>query len=465
MRLALVALLTAALLLPSVASATEPNRLPRFAGPAPEAIGASPEPAGLDELYWRPGPVPLEAFWRRMADLTHMRAFERVAPLSAEHRGDRLFGVNNALAAGDAAAPLMRGVGATWDRVELRWDEVEPEPGEYRFDQLDRLFENARRWDLAVVAVLVGAPRWAVDHPDRAGAGPPSDWPAWERFVSVVADRYRDQVAAWEVWNEPNIPEFWRGSTADYARLLRTAYPALKRAAPSSTVLVGGLVQDDGAWLRRLLSEEPPFDAVAWHVYNDPREVTRLAALTKQLGVATPIWVTEANVPLRDPDRGFGMLAGTDAVTPGEQAAFVLQLFALSRAAGVETAMVYRATDVGGHHWGLVREDMTIRPSFLAYRTAARWLSGTRFVAAREPVPGVTEVELARPGERVRVLWSDLTRETEVALPADGGLLVYSSGASVPLRSGRVAVPAAQPAGPYAVRLGEPVIAVVPEGS
>jgi hypothetical protein len=358
-----------------------------------------------------------------------------------------------------------RGGGATGDRVELRWDEVEPAPGDYRFERIDRLVAESERWQLQVVAVLIGAPRWAVDHPDRAGAGPPSDWAAWERFVSVVAGRYGDRVAAWEVWNEPNIPEFWRGSAADYARLLRSAYGPLKRAAPSSTVLVGGLVQDDGSWLRRLLAEEPPFDAVAWHVYNDPGEVTRLAALTKELGVAAPIWVTEANVPLRDPDRGFGHLAGPDAVTPGEQAAFVLRLFALSRAAGVETALIYRATDVGGHHWGLVREDLTPRPSFLAYRTAARWLSGTRFVARREPAPGVTEVELARPGERVHVLWSDRTEETTFELPSADGLLVYASGGSLPLRGRTVAVPAARLAGPHAVRLGEPVIAVLPQSS
>jgi hypothetical protein len=459
-RLAVVVLLALApLLLPAAAAATEPNRLPRFG----EAVDALPRPTRLDDAYWRPGRVPLEVFWRRMADLSFMAAFERVTALPAERRGDRLFGVNSALSGEGAAAPLMRGVGATWDRLELRWDEVEPEPGAYHFERIDRLFAEAERWDFRVVAVLIGVPRWAVDRPERAGAGPPSDWAAWGRFVSAVASRYRDRVAAWEVWNEPNIPEFWRGSVADYARLLRVAYPALKRGAPASTVLVGGLVQDDGAWLRQLLRAEPPFDAVAWHVYNDPREVTRLAALTKRLGVEPPIWITEANVPLRDPDRGFGVLAGPDAVTPGEQAAFVLQLFALARANGVETAMVYRATDVGGHHWGLVRDDMTIRPSFLAYRTAARWLSETRFVAAREPAPGLTEVELARPGERIHVLWSDLTDETVVELPAAEALLVYPSGSSVPLRSGRVDVPAARPAGPHAVRLGEPVIVVVPE--
>jgi hypothetical protein len=452
-------------LVPSVVGATEPNRLPRFDGPSSEASDASPRPTRLEDAYWLPGRVPFDVFWRRTADLTSWRAFERVAPLPAEYRRDRLFGVNSALVGEDATAPLMRGVGATWDRIELRWDEVESTPGEFTFDRIDRLIEAAERWDLRVDAVLIGAPRWAVDDVGRAGAGPPSDWAAWERFVAVAVSRYRDRVAAWEVWNEPNIPEFWRGSVGDYARLLRAAYPVLKREAPASTVLVGGLVQDDGAWLRELLRDEPPFDAVAWHVYNDPRELTRLVALTKRLGVEAPIWVTEANVPLRDPDRGWSVLAGPDAVTPGEQAAFVLQLFALARAAGVETAMIYRATDIGGHHWGLVREDLTVRPSFLAYRTAARWLSDARFVAMRQPAPGVTDVELARPGEQIHMLWSDQTRATTVELPAAEALLVYSSGASRRIAPARVEVPAARPAGPSAVRLGEPVIVVVPEPS
>jgi hypothetical protein len=363
----------------AAASAAEPNLLPR--------LGETRAPTVAD-AFWQGGAVPLEAYWRRMGDLTGLAAFRRVAPLDAEHRSDPLFGICNALAGDDALAPLLRGIGAATDRIELRWDEVEPSPGERRWERFDRLFAAAERWNLQLLPVLIGAPRWAVDHADRAGAGPPSDWPAWERFVGDAAARYGKRAAAWEVWNEPNIREFWRGSVGEYARLLRTAYPALSATAP---VLMGGMVQDDGWWLRELLRLEAPFDAVAWHVYGEAEELTRLAALTRGL-TDRPIWVTEASAPL-------------------------LPLYALAKAEGVERVLVYRASDVGDHHWGLLREDLALKPSFLAYRTAARWVGGRAFVKQHSR----THVEL----EGAHVVWRDGDARVLV-----GELVVYPSGSS-----------------------------------
>ena len=58
----------------------------------------------VDETFWRPTaePLPLESYWRRMAGLTAIPAFARVAPLAAEERADPLFGICNALAGEDA---------------------------------------------------------------------------------------------------------------------------------------------------------------------------------------------------------------------------------------------------------------------------------------------------------------------------------------------------------------------------
>lgn len=45
----------------------------------------------------------------------------------------------------------------------------------------------------------------------------------WGNFVSDVVSRYRGHVAQYEMWNEPNISEFWKPSPSptDYAALLR----------------------------------------------------------------------------------------------------------------------------------------------------------------------------------------------------------------------------------------------------
>src|SRR5262249_53225743 len=157
-------------------------------------------------------------------------------------------------APGDATAPLMRGQGAKFDRVEVRWDAIEPALDVWRFDQLDSIVDDAQRWDMSILAVVVGAPAWAVDRPDRVGPGPPNGLDAppylasgeanpanpWARFVATVAKRYRGRIARWEIWNEPNFRDYWHGTADDYGRLFVTSRTVLHREAPGSTILIGG---------------------------------------------------------------------------------------------------------------------------------------------------------------------------------------------------------------------------------
>ena len=514
---ALSLLLTAAA--HSLAGASSPQQGPPSSTPTaaewPTAgAGLTPRPAGASALAVqreqagassararRPlesalPTVALEEYWRRMHELRGAPVMDRLRLLPADQRDDPLFGVNNALVAENATAPLLRGIGATIDRVEVRWDEIEPTPGEFCFDRLDSLVAQAERWDLAILAVVVGAPAWAVDRPERSGAGPPRGLhePAllhggianldnpWASFLSALARRYGSRIAAWEVWNEPNIPEFWRGSVAEYARLYEVARAVLQAEVPGAPVLVAGLVQDDGAFLRELVRElcsrrdcaSPPFEHVAWHVYNNPRDVLKVAETTRAVlapyGVEPIIWITEANVPIDDPLAPLYAVGGPGNVSLVEQAAFVMQVYALARAGGIRTVAFYRAADVEeGRFWGLLRQNVSGRPALFAYRAAAQWLSRSRLVRLGHPRQGVTQVRLRRPGETVDVVWTDAPEPVVVRVEAEErrGMVVRLDGTTAPIRargnSFEVALPAAPPPHPPMVPLGEPVLLVVPD--
>ena len=62
-----------------------------------------------------------------------------------------------------------------------------------------------------------------------------------------------------------------------------------------------------------------------------------------------------------------------------QQASYVIQAFALARAAGVERMSIYKMVDEYAENqtdlFGLVRNDGSIRPSFTAFQTAVRYLS------------------------------------------------------------------------------------------
>lgn len=38
--------------------------------------------------------------------------------------------------------------------------------------------------------------------------------------MRVIAARYRGQIRSWELWNEPDNPAYWLGTTAPFAELV-----------------------------------------------------------------------------------------------------------------------------------------------------------------------------------------------------------------------------------------------------
>ncbi len=480
---------------PSIAPTSAPTHTPLPRIPTPTPIPPTRPPADPTAIPTPTPTVSLEEFWARMRSYEYHSVLDQLPILAADRRIDPLFGINNALAAENATAPIMRGLGATLDRVEVRWDEIEPSPGEFQFDRLDRLIAAAERWNISVLAVVDGAPAWAVDRPERVGAGPPRalDQPAllptgkanpanpWSYFLWTVATRYGNRISAWEIWNEPNFRDFWRGSPQDYALLFQVAHAALHQANPRTTVMLGGMVVDDGSFLSAVIQQicpivpcpTPPFDAVAWHVYGNPTDVLRVAEQTRSIlapyQVAVPIWITEANVAVDDPEAPRPLVVGPDAVSLDQQAAFVLQLYALARAAGVHNVAIYRGQDVNeGRHWGLLRANLTARPALVAYRTAAEWISHTQFVQISHPVPLATRVELRRPGENISIIWTDSTTAVQIDVPttATTGTLVQFTGTKSAVhavgKAFRVPLPAAPPRRPATAPLALPVILVTP---
>jgi xylan 1,4-beta-xylosidase len=72
---------------------------------------------------------------------------------------------------------------------------------------------------------------------------PPRDYARWEelcaRFVDHLVGRFGPEtVAQWhfEVWNEPNIPSYWKGSFDDYCRLYDHSAAGVTRALPAARI-------------------------------------------------------------------------------------------------------------------------------------------------------------------------------------------------------------------------------------
>ena len=217
----------------------------------------------------------------------------------------------------DAESAAMSAAGVESERIEIAWDLVEPQKGQYDFALTDRKVLAAARARIDVLALIVRSPAWAARHPGQPFSSPrdPADYAAFTRALVArygpggslwaehpdVAPR---PVRAWQVWNEPNLAVYWTEQPfmRGYARLLDAAYAAIKQADPGSTVVMAGLANFSWRDLERLFAKGGArlrFDVAAVHPFSgrpsNSVKIVRLnrEALDRHGAARKPIWLTE----------------------------------------------------------------------------------------------------------------------------------------------------------------------------
>ena len=359
---------------------------------------------------------------------------------------DPRFGIVEAFVNADAATAA----GAGYSRIILRWDVIQPDgpadwkpanvPDPYVAAELDAGRE--------VVAILIGTPKWAAVRPEDGARAVP-DMDAWAAFTKRMAQHYRGRIRHWIIWNEPDVWEAghpgqtWAGSVEDYARLLKTAYQAIKGVDPSLQVHIAGLTYFwDWSHGRRqyldrlldLLAADPGaaandyyFDAVVYHLYFKPLQAPKVlgearASLQKHGIKGKELWVNETNAPPSEDKQEQPWSKPRYRISLDEQAAFVLQEFSLAFAAGAARVEFYKLRNSSDHPesiepYGLLRGDDSRRPAFYAYQVASTYLRDFRS-ASREQAGTLNAVTFDRGSATTTVVWTTGTKPVRARLPA-----------------------------------------------
>jgi O-antigen ligase len=145
----------------------------------------------------------------------------------------------------DRALDAARAAGLGVVRQYARWADLEPTPGDYRWDLWDRIMPALARHHLQVIVVLDTSPAWARPSWEQDNPyAPPADMADLARFAAAFAERYAGQVLAYQVWDEPNVAPHWGSGAVDpqgYVDMLRTVAVALRAADPNALIIGGGL--------------------------------------------------------------------------------------------------------------------------------------------------------------------------------------------------------------------------------
>jgi hypothetical protein len=140
----------------------------------------------------------------------------------------------------------MKSIGITSVRVDANWRLVQPTgPSDFNWAALDQEVKSIRSAGMSVDLIVDGCPSWAAipDARNDMFAQPESS-AQFAIWAAEVAARYRNMgVKYFEIWNEPNINEFWRPrpDPTAYTADLVAAYASIKAVDPAAIVISGGL--------------------------------------------------------------------------------------------------------------------------------------------------------------------------------------------------------------------------------
>jgi hypothetical protein len=153
-------------------------------------------------------------------------------------------------------AHLSKEAGANVARVTLDWRYMESNQGQWdtgSWSLYQDIYTTWRAAGITPMFTLCCAPVWAreskplLSDPQlctkESCVYPPArsmDW-AWARFTAEIARRFPKAII--QIWNEPNLPQFWRSgpNPQRYAELASIAYHSIKQVSPSTIVLAGDL--------------------------------------------------------------------------------------------------------------------------------------------------------------------------------------------------------------------------------
>ncbi len=208
----------------------------------------------------------------------------------------------------------MQALGIGYLRTDFAWRVLFPEsfdaPDAESMRRAELIVDEANRRGLRIVAILSAPPKWASSRPDAPSTLP---YPAkniadYERYIRIMAEKFKGRIHVWEIGNEPNWYKFWLAPFSDYLLQLHTASRVLRKTDPKNFILNGGLAATGfvGMWganvdaLPILLEPKnaTAYDALSVHAYpGHPDEwlylVNQITALMREKGVDKRIWITE----------------------------------------------------------------------------------------------------------------------------------------------------------------------------
>lgn len=296
----------------------------------------------------------------------------------------------------DAQIAQLASAGFKYVRMDLTWDRVEQQKGQYDFSSYTRLIRALAAHGIRTLCILDynNALYETLTSPPGTVVGPHTDEvrQAFARFAAAAVTQFKHDDVVWEIWNEPDYPRFWQPqpNPVDYMALAQVTIAAMRQADRHATIVAPALTglepQYQSAWdyLTYCFSQGliGLVDAISVHPYRlGPPESAlvdyqRLRALISQFEP-----VTLKPLPIISSEWGYSLTW----VSKEQQAAYFVRLYLLNLLAGFPMSTWYDWQDDGPdttqieQNFGVIDFNGQPKLPFYASQTLTHELRGFHF--------------------------------------------------------------------------------------
>jgi len=185
------------------------------------------------------------------------------------------FGINIHFTGEPRDLDMIAEAGFKFIRMDFAWGGIEREKGVYNFESYDTLTDGCLKRGIHPLYILDYSNKlYEESYSIRTAEGRE----AFAKFAETAVKRYEGKEILWEIWNEPNLNQFWnpQPSVDAYTELVETTIPRIKKAVPSAIVIApatSGIPMD---WLEACFKKGmlDNIDALSVHPYRTPMPET-----------------------------------------------------------------------------------------------------------------------------------------------------------------------------------------------